>query len=57
MDKPHPKVVEYTDAKGFWHLCWVVACKPEGILEVQIPNPGGLPWRLDLWPKEYKILA
>lgn len=55
--KTRPRVVEYTDKSGKWYLCWVVACKAEGILEVQIPNPGGLAWRIDLWPTEYKVVA
>jgi hypothetical protein len=54
--KKAPRVVEYR-TKTNWYLCWVVAIKPEGILEVQIPNPGGLAWRVDLWPNEYKVLA
>jgi len=49
-----PKVVEYKKPDGSWFLCHVVCRKPEGILEVQIPNPNGLGWRIDLWPGEYR---
>lgn len=51
-----PRIVEYRP-NGKWYLCWVVAIKPEGILEVQIPNPNGLAWRIDLWPNEYKVIS
>lgn len=47
-----PKVVWYGQL-----LCWVLRQKPEKILEVQIPNPKGLAWIIDLWPDEYTIVC
>lgn len=52
-----PKVVECRLSDGSWFLCHVVRQKPEGILEVQIPNPAGLAWIIDLWPTEYRVIA
>lgn len=50
-----PKVVEY-QKDGRWYLCHVIREKEDGILEVQIPNPAGHGWVLDLWPGEYKVV-
>lgn len=57
IDLRSVRVVEYRRPDGGWYLCHVVEVKPERILEVQIPCPGGLAWRLDLWPDEYRIVA
>lgn len=51
------RVVEYRDKENCWYLCHVLKQKPEGILVVQIPNPHGAAWIIDLWPGEYKEIC
>ncbi len=46
-----PKVVWYGQL-----LCWVLRVKFDGVLEVQIPNPRGIAWIIDLDPSEYKAV-
>ncbi len=57
MKTPTPKVVEYRKPDGSWLLCHVARELPEGILRVQIPNPNGFGWIIDLWPGEYRVVS
>ena len=55
-DYRQAEIVEHVDGDGRWLFCHVCGVKPNGVLEVQIPNPRGLCWRVDLKPSEYTIV-